>query len=79
VVAIILFVFVGLWGAGDFYTGYIAIGVVKVVLSAITMFTPVIGWVVLWAWCIAGFIWNIVYIVQFANEDRQDSNGYNLY
>ncbi len=79
IVALLLFIFLGSYGAGDFYTGYTTIAIVKLVFTLFSMFVPIIGWILSIAIWPTIFIWNLVYIIQFATDSRQDADEYSLY
>ena len=74
-IAILLYLFVGGVGAGNFYAGYTTYGIVQAVMFGLAL-VPVCGWIWAVPWFLANLIWNVVFLVQIATDARDDADGH---
>lgn len=74
-IAILLYIFVGGVGAGNFYAGYTTYGIVQAVLFGLAL-VPVCGWIWAVPWLLANLIWNVVFVIQIATDTRDDADGH---
>ena len=74
-IAILLYIFVGGVGAGNFYAGYTTYGIVQAVMFGVVLI-PVFGWILAGPWHLANLIWNVVFLVQIATDARDDADGH---
>ena len=74
-IAILLYIFVGGLGAGNFYAGYTVYGIVQAVMFGVVLI-PVFGWILAVPWHLANMIWNVVFLIQIATDTRDDADGH---